>query len=277
MSSKPIITVKNLGKKYLINEGGVGNYRRLLEELAFWSKNRRKSTKNDNEFWALQDINFTVGSGDTLGIIGSNGSGKSTLLKILARVTWPTTGRIEIFGRVSALLEVGTGFHLELTGRENIFLSGAMLGMKKSEVTKHFDEIVAFSEVEQFLDTPVKRYSSGMFLRLAFSIMTHLKSDILIIDEILAVGDVQFQAKCISKMQSIVREGRTVLFVSHQVDKIRSICKNTLWINKGRIFDQGPTEKVLSNFEAFHGIKKKIDQTTISSKDKRDIPQSSLL
>ncbi|HEX4838877.1 MAG TPA: ABC transporter ATP-binding protein [Rhabdochlamydiaceae bacterium] len=251
MSSKPIITVENLGKKYRINESSIGNYRRLMEELALWYKNRNKSKVDEREFWALQGLNFTVDAGETVGIIGSNGSGKSTLLKILARVTWPTTGRVEIFGRVSALLEVGTGFHLDLSGRENVFLSGAMLGMKKAEVTRHFDEIVEFSGVEKFLDTPVKKYSSGMFLRLAFSIMTHLRSDILIIDEILAVGDAQFQEKCIHKMRSIVREGRTILFVSHQFEKIRSLCKKTIWIKEGHLFHSGPTADVLSHYEEY--------------------------
>jgi len=254
MSSKPIITVKNLGKKYRINESSVGNYRRLIEELTLWKKNRNQSKADEREFWALQGLDFTVDAGETLGIIGSNGSGKSTLLKILARVTWPTTGRVEIFGRVSALLEVGTGFHLELSGRENVFLSGAMLGMKRSEVTRHFDEIVEFSGVQKFIDTPVKRYSSGMFLRLAFSIMTHLRSDILIIDEILAVGDAQFQEKCIAKMQSIIREGRTLLFVSHQVEKIRSLCNKTLWIKEGHLFQSGPTDEVLSQYKEFNHL-----------------------
>ncbi|MBP7074082.1 MAG: ABC transporter ATP-binding protein [Rhabdochlamydiaceae bacterium] len=249
MSSKHIIKVENLGKKYFINESSFGNYRRLLEDLNFWRKKQELSKSYDREFWALQNINFAIEPGETLGIIGTNGSGKSTLLKILARVTWPTTGRIEIYGRISALLEVGTGFHLELTGRENIFLSGAMLGMKRQEVSKHFDEIVAFSGVEKFLDTPVKRYSSGMFLRLAFSIMAHLKNEILIIDEILAVGDAQFQAKCIDKIQSIVKEGRTIIFVSHQFAKVRSLCKQTLWIKEGQLFKTGSTEDVINSYE----------------------------
>ena len=264
MSSKPIITVENLGKKYLINESSIGKYRHLMEELAFWKK--RESKEDKREFWALQGLSFAVDPGETIGIIGANGSGKSTLLKILSRVTWPTTGHVEIFGRVSALLEVGTGFHLELTGRENVFLCGAMLGMKRLEVIKHFDEIVAFSGVEKFLDTPVKRYSSGMFLRLAFSIMTHLKSDILIIDEILAVGDAQFQAQCIDKMLSIVREGRTLLFVSHQLEKIRALCKKTLWIKEGHLFKSGITEEILSDYLDF--------QRTISSSDNLAMPQS---
>ncbi len=249
MSSKPIISVKNLGKKYLINSNRVGNYRNLVEELTLWYKKPQKFKKAEEEFWALQDVNFSINAGDSVGIIGANGSGKSTLLKILARVTWPTTGRIEISGRISALLEVGTGFHLELSGRENIFLSGAMLGMKRAEVIDRFDEIIAFSGVEKFLDTPVKRYSSGMFLRLAFSIMAHLKSDILIVDEILAVGDAQFQIKCLEKMTSIVNDGRTVIFVSHQLEKIKMLCKNVLWIQKGHLIEAGPAEEVLDRFE----------------------------
>lgn len=265
MSSKHIIEVENLGKKYFIQESAGGSYRRLLEDLNFWSRKREQK----QEFWALQNINFALEPGETLGIIGTNGSGKSTLLKILARVTWPTTGQIKIFGRVSALLEVGTGFHLELSGRENIFLSGAMLGMKRAEVTKHFDEIVSFSGVEKFLDTPVKKYSSGMFLRLAFSIMTHLKSDILIIDEILAVGDAQFQTKCIEKMQSIVREGRTILFVSHQFAKVRSLCTKTAWIKGGHLMKVGLTSDVIDEYEQHY--------TMSSSSDKLAIPQLSSL
>jgi lipopolysaccharide transport system ATP-binding protein len=250
MSSKPIISITNLGKKYFIQETRIGNYQNMLDEIARWYKSFGKQKSSQTNFWALQDINFNIEPGESVGIIGSNGSGKSTLLKILARVTWPTTGRVEILGRVSALLEVGTGFHLELSGRENIFLSGAMLGMKRAEVTKHFDEIVAFSGVEKFLDTPVKRYSSGMFLRLAFSIMAHLKSDVLIIDEILAVGDAQFQAKCLQKMQSIINDGRTILFVSHQTDKVRTLCKKALWLKDGHLFDHGPAKDVLAKYDA---------------------------
>lgn len=251
MSSNPIINVHNLGKKYFLNETQEGNYRTLLEKLSRLGLGSSRPQVSKKEFWALRDLNFSIQKGQTVGIVGTNGSGKSTLLKILARVTWPTTGRVEIFGRVSALLEVGTGFHLELSGRENIYLSGAFHGMKKSEVTKYFDEIVEFSGVGKFLDTPVKRYSSGMFLRLAFSVMAHLKSDILIVDEILAVGDAQFQEKCLQKMQAIVRDGRTILFVSHQFDKIRFLCDQTLWIKEGELFDKGPTADVLKRYEKF--------------------------
>ncbi len=255
MSSKPVISVQGLGKKYLLSQTGVANYRSLMDELSIWIGKRRSIGQEKNAFWALQDINFSVNAGETIAIIGSNGSGKSTLLKILARVIWPTTGRIEILGRVSALLEVGTGFHLELSGRENIFLSGAMLGMKRTEVVKHFDEIIEFAGIERFLDTPVKRYSSGMFLRLAFSIMAHLNSDILIIDEILAVGDIHFQNKCLAKMQSIVDQGRTILFVSHQFDKVKALCKKTLWIKEGQLFESGVTENVITSYEAYEELK----------------------
>lgn len=249
MSSEPIICVRNLGKKYRVNQSSMGHYRRLLEDIAFWYKKKPLSKKAENEFWALQNLNFSINAGESVGIIGANGSGKSTLLKILSRVTWPTTGSVEILGKVSALLEVGTGFHLELSGRENVFLSGAMLGMNKAEVTKHFDEIVAFSGVEKFLDTAVKKYSSGMFLRLAFAVMAHLDSDVLIVDEILAVGDAQFQAQCLDKMSSIIKEGKTVLFVSHQIEKIEAFCKKTIWLKEGQLFDSGATDEVLSRYQ----------------------------
>jgi homopolymeric O-antigen transport system ATP-binding protein len=248
MSSKPIISVSNLGKKYILKDSHAASLQNLKEQLTQWLV--RNSAKTDQkEFWALQDLNFSISAGQTVGIIGSNGSGKSTLLKILARVTRPTTGCVEIHGRVSALLEVGTGFHFELSGRENIFLSGAMLGMKKSEVVKYFDEIVAFSEVEQFLDIPVKKYSSGMFLKLAFSVIAHLRSDILIIDEILAVGDSQFQVKCLKKMDAIVKEGRTILFVSHDLDKIKTLCQQVFWIKKGSLFRAGETDEVVALYK----------------------------
>lgn len=266
MSSKPIITVQNLGKKYMLADSRVSHSRSIMEELTSLIRGSSSFKHQTEEFWALKDLNFSIQPGETVGIIGTNGSGKSTLLKILARVTWPTTGRVEIQGRVSALLEVGTGFHLELSGRENVFLSGAMLGMKKAEVTKHFDEIVAFSGVERFLETPVKRYSSGMFLRLAFSIMTHLRSDVLIIDEILAVGDAQFQIKCLERMQMLVNEGRTILFVSHQFAKVQSLCKKTLWIKEGCLMDLGPTTGVISRYEEFYGLPSSTLAPVLSSK-----------
>ncbi len=245
MSSKPIITVQKIGKKFSIHSSLGNHHRSFREEFSNWFKKEKEA----EEFWALQDINFSINRNTAFGLVGSNGSGKSTLLKILARVTKPTTGKIEIHGRSSALLEVGTGFHLELTGRENIFLSGAMLGMHKKEVIRHFDEIVSFSGIEKFLDTPVKKYSSGMFLRLGFSIMAHLETDILMIDEILAVGDPQFQDKCIQKMKSIIQQGRTVIFVSHQIDRIKLLCHQVAWIHKGKLMDIGTADVVLSNYE----------------------------
>ena len=272
MSSNPIIQIQNLGKKYLLKGSQVSHDRNLMEQLSFWFKNPDKFKKNEREFWALQNLNLSIYAGQTIGIIGANGSGKSTILKILSRVTRPTTGRVEIFGRVSALLEVGTGFHLELSGRENIFLSGAMLGMKRSEIIKYFDEIVTFSGIENFLEIPVKRYSSGMFLRLAFSVMSHLKSDILIIDEILAVGDAQFQAKCLEKMKVIMNEGRTIILVSHQFDKIRTICQQTLWIKEGCLFDIGATATVLKQYETLTKV-----QTENLLNDSSAIPHELLL
>jgi len=191
-------------------------------------------------FWALRNVDLEVDAGETLGVIGLNGSGKSTLLKLLARVTQPTEGEIELGGRVGALLEVGTGFHHELTGQENVFLSGAILGMSKREVKRHFDEIVAFSGIESFLDIPVKRYSSGMFLRLAFSIMAHLRSEILIIDEILAVGDSAFQEKCFAKMRQVADEGRCVLFVSHDENKVERLCSRIVQMHEGTLCECKP-------------------------------------
>jgi len=252
MSSKPVIQIEGLGKKYLLKNSQVSHDKSLREQLASWYKQPFKTS--DMEFWALRDFDYTIYPGQSIGIIGTNGSGKSTLLKLLSRVTRPTTGTITIFGRVSALLEVGTGFHLELSGRENIFLSGAMLGMKRSEIVARFDEIVSFSGIEKFLDTPVKRYSSGMFLRLAFSVMSHLRSDILILDEILAVGDGAFQAQCLEKIQAIMREGRTVLFVSHELSKVKLLCTETLWIREGRLFDFGATAAVLERYKSHNEI-----------------------
>ena len=199
------------------------------------------------EFWALKDVNFDIQQGDRVGIIGRNGAGKSTLLKILSRITEPTSGRVRIRGRVASLLEVGTGFHPELTGRENIFLNGAILGMSKAEITRKFDEIVAFAEVERFLDTPVKHYSSGMYVRLAFAVAAHLEPEILIVDEVLAVGDAQFQKKCLGKMESAGSEGRTVLFVSHNMVAIKSLCSTGIVLNKGKIFTKVESRELWSN------------------------------
>ena len=200
------------------------------------------------EFWALKDISFDIKQGDRVGIIGRNGAGKSTLLKILSRITEPTTGRIRIRGRVSSLLEVGTGFHPELTGRENIFLNGAILGMSKAEIKSKFDEIVAFAEVEKFLDTPVKRYSSGMYVRLAFAVAAHLEPEILVVDEMLAVGDAQFQKKCIDRMDEVSREGKTVLFVSHNFPAVQRLCNRGILLESGTVKSQGEVSAVLSEY-----------------------------
>lgn len=200
------------------------------------------------EFWALKDIFFDINYGDRVGIIGRNGAGKSTLLKILSRVTEPSKGNIQLSGRVASLLEVGTGFHPELTGRENIFLNGAILGMTRTDIRLKFDEIVAFAEVEKFLDTPVKRYSSGMYVRLAFAVAAHLEPEILIVDEVLAVGDAQFQKKCLGKMESSGKEGRTVLFVSHNMVALKSLCESAIWLDAGCVVRNGRAEDVVSNY-----------------------------
>jgi len=205
--------------------------------------------------WALRDVSFRVDAGEVVGIVGRNGAGKSTLLKILSRVTEPTEGRVELAGRVSSLLEVGTGFHPELTGRENIFLNGAILGMGRGEIARKFDEIVAFSELEKFLDTPVKHYSSGMYVRLAFAVAAHLEPEILLVDEVLAVGDVQFQRKCLGRMGSATREGRTVIFVSHNMTAVQSLCSRVLWLDGGGIVDDGDATRVVGEYlERSNGI-----------------------
>jgi lipopolysaccharide transport system ATP-binding protein len=244
-----IIKVENLSKKYVIghdrNAGGAYRYRSLRDNLAHTARGiyqRLRHPLSPNiesteleEFWALRDLDFQIQPGDRVGIIGRNGAGKSTLLKILCRITEPTTGRIEIDGRVASLLEVGTGFHPELTGRENTFLNGAILGMSRVDIKRKFDEIVAFAEIEKFLDTPVKRYSSGMYVRLAFAVAAHLEPDILIVDEVLAVGDAQFQKKCLGKMEEVGKEGRTVLFVSHNMAMISNLCQTGMVLNDGEL------------------------------------------
>lgn len=251
-SMSTVITVENLGKKYTLHHQQREQYIALRDVLANGVKSLGKRilspftphssplTASQEDFWALKDVSFEVKQGDRVGIIGRNGAGKSTLLKILSRITEPTTGSIRIKGRVASLLEVGTGFHPELTGRENIFLNGAILGMGRAEIKKKFDEIVDFAEIERFLDTPVKRYSSGMYVRLAFAVAAHLEPEILIVDEVLAVGDAQFQKKCLGKMEDVsVKEGRTVLFVSHNLGAIRSLCSSCLCLDDGRIAVSG--------------------------------------
>jgi lipopolysaccharide transport system ATP-binding protein len=238
---EPIIRVENLGKKYLIRHKEAGpKYRALRDVLATGVKTgfgllNRKAEDSTEEFWALKDVSFDVQEGEVVGIIGRNGAGKSTLLKVLSRITEPTAGRVTLNGRVASLLEVGTGFHPELTGRENIYLNGTILGMRRAEIARKFDEIVAFAEVEKFLDTPVKRYSSGMYVRLAFAVAAHLEPEILVVDEVLAVGDAAFQKKCLGKMNEVAKGGRTVLFVSHNMGVVQQLCGTAVLLDAGRV------------------------------------------
>lgn len=231
------IKVEHLGKRYLLGARTGGQ--RTLRDALLGKLNGKGGKSRVDELWALQDVNFTVEPGEVVGIIGRNGAGKSTLLKVLSRITEPTRGRVEIFGRIGSLLEVGTGFHPELSGRENIYLNGAILGMKKSEIARRFDEIVDFAGVPRFVDTPVKRYSSGMFLRLAFAVAAHLDPEILIVDEVLAVGDAAFQQKCLNKMGDVARAGRTVLFVSHNMPAIKHLCPRAIVLNSGCVVYDG--------------------------------------
>lgn len=252
-----VITVADLSKKYIIGHQKQEQYTALRDVLANGAKQaadkifRPKMKKLDlakEEFWALKNVSFEIQQGDRVGIIGRNGAGKSTLLKILSRITEPTSGKVSIKGRVASLLEVGTGFHPELTGRENIYLNGAILGMSKLEIKSKFDEIVAFAEIEKFLDTPVKRYSSGMYVRLAFAVAAHLEPEILILDEVLAVGDAQFQKKCMGKMDDVSKEGRTVIFVSHNMRAVQAICNKAVLLNNGRLMVQGETSQVVHEY-----------------------------
>jgi lipopolysaccharide transport system ATP-binding protein len=244
------IEVSHLSKKYVLKEKQY--YYTLRDSLATLIRHPfttvQQSMLQKNEFWALKDLNFSVAEGEILGIIGHNGAGKSTLLKILSRITPPTEGTVTLRGRLGSLLEVGTGFHPELTGRENIFLNGAILGMKRAEVNVLFDAIVEFAEVSKFLDTPMKHYSSGMYMRLAFAVASHLQSEILLVDEVLAVGDIEFQRKCLGKMELIAKEGRTVLFVSHNMGIMQQLCEKSIWLDKGTVKAIGPTEKVISKY-----------------------------
>ena len=242
-----MIRVERLSKRYRIG-GRVENHRRLgevLGELARAPFRRLRGSAADQTFWALKDVSFEVKRGEVLGIVGKNGAGKSTLLKILSRITEPTEGRAELRGRVASLLEVGTGFHGELTGRENVYLNGTFLGMRKREIDRKFDGIVAFSEVERFIDTPVKRYSSGMYVRLAFAVAAHLEPEILLVDEVLAVGDAEFQRKCLGKMNDIAQEGRTVLFVSHNMAAIQRLCSSAILLREGRVPFSGDARPLL--------------------------------
>jgi lipopolysaccharide transport system ATP-binding protein len=239
------IKVVNLSKKYKIGERVP--YKTLREEIIKFFKRDRK--KENEYIWALKDVSLEIKKGEIVGIIGPNGAGKTTLLKILSRITEPTDGYAEVYGRVGSLLEVGVGFHPELTGRENIYLNGAMLGMSKKEIDKKFDQIVSFAEIEKFIDTPVKHYSSGMYVRLAFSVAAHLEPEILLVDEVLAVGDISFQQKCLGKMDQVTKEGRTVLFVSHNMSAIRSLCKRVIWLENGKIKKEGDANSVTIEYE----------------------------
>lgn len=248
---KPIIRVEHISKRYHLGARQQA-YQTLREALAgAWRsplRNFRRDRVSTETLWALEDVTFEVFPGDIIGIIGRNGAGKSTLLKILSRITEPTTGRAELYGRVGSLLEVGTGFHPELTGRENIFLNGAVLGMRRTEIAQKFDEIVAFAEIDKFLDTAVKHYSSGMYMRLAFAVAAHLEPEILLVDEVLAVGDAEFQLKCLGKMGEVASQGRTVIFVSHNLTAVQTLCRSTIWLESGKIREEGPSESVVKKY-----------------------------
>jgi lipopolysaccharide transport system ATP-binding protein len=273
--SNSVIIVENLSKSYLIGHspggGGHKRYTALRDVIGDEARNFARKAVNlargrqvvageeVEEFWALKDVSFEVHQGEVLGIIGRNGAGKSTLLKILSRITEPTEGRVTLRGRVASLLEVGTGFHPELTGRENIYLNGAILGMTRTEIRRKFDEIVAFAETEKFLDTPVKRYSSGMYVRLAFAVAAHLEPEILVVDEVLAVGDAEFQKKCLGKMDEVSRrEGRTVLLVSHNMGTVTSLCPTAIWLDRGSIRERGAAREVISEY-----LSRRIDREQI--------------
>jgi lipopolysaccharide transport system ATP-binding protein len=255
---EPIIKAENIGKKFIISHEGRESYTALRDVLANQVKKiisfpkhlkTKQLPKHQEDFWALRNIDFEIQQGDRVGIIGRNGAGKSTLLKVLSRITPPTEGKVQINGRLASLLEVGTGFHPELTGRENIFLNGTILGMTRQEIKRKFDEIVAFAEVEKFLDTPVKRYSSGMYVRLAFAVAAHLDPEILIVDEVLAVGDAQFQKKCLGKMEDVSKnEGRTLLFVSHQMSAMQALCNKGMLMERGKIAFSGDMTQTITTY-----------------------------
>ena len=253
-NSESAISIENLSKLYFIgqNRAKQDGMRHVIERAVrapfAWLRSHRQKSSEGVEFWALKGVSLQINQGEVVGIIGRNGAGKSTLLKILSRITIPTEGRVGINGRVASLLEVGTGFHPELTGRENVFLNGAILGMSRTEILRKFDEIVEFSEIGQFLDTPVKHYSSGMYVRLAFAVAAHLDPDILICDEVLAVGDAAFQKKCLAKIKGFAQSGRTVLFVSHNPETVRSLCPRSVWLKDGHVQKDGDTEEVLDGY-----------------------------
>ncbi len=269
MHHKTAITVCGLGKKYRLGEKRAGYHtlRDLISGKFGRGNNSPTATGKQGkpaEFWALRDASFEIKPGETVGVIGRNGAGKSTLLKILSRITEPSAGYADINGRVGSLLEVGTGFHYELTGRENIFLSGAILGMKRDEINRQFDEIVAFAEVEDFLETPVKHYSSGMLMRLAFAVSAHLQPEILLIDEVLAVGDAAFQRKCLGKMNDVARTGRTVLFVSHNMSAILELCRRAILVEKGKIAFDGSAAKCVESYFSHNQADENLTESVIS-------------
>jgi lipopolysaccharide transport system ATP-binding protein len=248
---KPIIKAEGISKRYRI--GAAASDLTLREAVVEFSKAplkrfKRMGHSSSPEIWALKDVSFVIEPGEVVGVIGRNGAGKSTLLKILSRITEPTTGRVELYGRLGSLLEVGTGFHPELSGRENVFLNGTILGMKRAEIARKFDEIVAFSEIEKFIDTPVKWYSSGMYLRLAFSVAAHLEPEILVLDEVLAVGDTSFQHKCMNKMNDLRNDGRTILFVSHSMQAVTRLCKRAIYLADGALVASGPSDRIASTY-----------------------------
>lgn len=258
--SNAVIKVENLGKRYRLGQRGASyaTLRDTLTSLFRWRKAKgiepsadphiAGTTPSTQYIWALKDVSFEAKRGEVIGIIGRNGAGKTTLLKILSRITEPTGGRAEIQGRVGSLLEVGTGFHPELTGKENIYLNGAILGMRKKEIESKFDKIIAFSEIEKFIDTPVKFYSSGMYVRLAFAVAAHLEPAILLVDEVLAVGDAAFQKKCLGKMEDVAKIGRTVFFVSHNMPAVTRLCQRTILLDEGQIIEDGPSHQVVSSY-----------------------------
>ncbi|HJP94993.1 MAG TPA: ABC transporter ATP-binding protein [Pyrinomonadaceae bacterium] len=245
---KLIITAENLAKQYRIGTRQEYSLRDVLAETLSAPIQRLRRRTNGNTIWALKNINFKIAQGEVVGIVGRNGAGKSTLLKVLSRITEPTRGCVKLYGRVGSLLEVGTGFHPELTGRENIFLNGAILGMTRREISRKFDEIVSFAEIERFIETPVKHYSSGMYTRLAFAVAAHLEPEILLVDEVLAVGDASFQKKCLGKMSEIAGEGRTVLFVSHNMAAVSQLCTRAMLVADGQIQRAGPTQEVVAEY-----------------------------
>jgi homopolymeric O-antigen transport system ATP-binding protein len=266
MSSEHAVRIEGISKLYRIGaQIDPRSFRETLVDLV--TLKRRREAPDARDLWALRDVSFDVERGEAVGIIGQNGAGKSTLLKILSRITEPTSGRIELRGRVSSLLEVGTGFHAELTGRENIQLNGAILGMTRREIRERFDDIVAFAEVERFIDTPVKYYSSGMYMRLAFAVAAHLEPEILIVDEVLAVGDAAFQAKCLRKMDDVASHGRTVLFVSHNMAAVNALCRTAVWLKGGQVVARGETASVVAKYletAATAGVRKEIDEVIAS-------------